>query len=110
MRLRYDKYNRVEPFRIYLGTLDNKKVCCLNGIQPESVKLKLNLNNTYELSFTVDKYISYFGKRYISNGYEWLGTFARLYVENIGWFIMNQPEINNDGISETKEVNYYENK
>lgn len=104
MRLRYDKYNRVEPFRIYLGTLDNKKVCCLNGIQPESVQLKLNLNNTYELSFTVDKYISYFGKRYISNGYEWLGTFARLYVENIGWFIMNQPEINNDGISETKEV------
>lgn len=104
MRLRYDKYNRVEPFRIYIGTLDNKKVCCLNGIQPESVNLKLNLNNTYELSFTVDKYISYFGKRYISNGYEWLGTFARLHVENIGWFIMNQPEINNDGISETKEV------
>lgn len=104
MHLRYDKYNRVEPFRIYLGTLDNKKVCCINGVQPESVELKLKLNNTYELSFTVDKYISYFGKQYLSNGYEWLGTLARLHVENIGWFIMKQPDVGNDGISETKKI------
>lgn len=104
MHLRYDKYNRVEPFRIYLGTLDNKKVCCINGIQPKSVELKLKFNNTYELSFTVDKYISYFGKQYLSNGYEWLGTLARLHVENIGWFIMEQPDADNDGISETKKI------
>lgn len=104
MRVRYDYYNRVEPFRIFLGTLDNKKYCCLNGIQPESVELKLNLNNTYTLSFTVDKYVSYFGKQYESNGYYRLETFSRIYVENIGWFIMSQPTVNNDGISETKEV------
>lgn len=104
MRLRYDKYNRVEPFRIYLGTLDNKLVCCLNGIQPDSVELKLRLNNTYNLSFTVDKYVAYFGKQYESNGYEWLGNLTRIYVENIGWFIMTQPDINHDGISETKEI------
>lgn len=104
MRLRYDKYNRVEPFRIYLGTLDNKKSCCLNGIRPESVNLELKLNNTYNLSFTVDKYISYFGKQYESNGYDWLGKMARIYVENIGWFIMEQPSIDHDGFSETKEV------
>lgn len=104
MRLRYDKYNRVEPFRIYLGTLDNKLVCCLNGIQPDSVELKLRLNNTYNLSFTVQKYVTYFGKQYESNGYEWLGNLTRIYVENIGWFIMRQPDINHDGISETKEV------
>lgn len=104
MRLRYDKYNRVEPFRIYLGTLDNKLVCCLNGIQPDSVELKLRLNNTYNLSFTVQKYVTYFGKQYESNGYEWLGNLTRIYVENIGWFIMTQPDINHDGISETKEV------
>lgn len=104
MRLRYDKYNRVEPFRIYLGTLDNKKTCCLNGIRQESVNLELKLNNTYNLSFTVDKYISYFGKQYESNGYDWLGKMARIYVENIGWFIMEQPSIDHDGFSETKEV------
>lgn len=104
MRLRYDKYNRVEPFRIYLGTLDNKKSCCLNGIRPESVNLELKLNNTYNLSFTVDKYVSYFGKQYESNGYDWLGKMARIYVENIGWFIMEQPSIDHDGFSETKEV------
>ena len=104
MRVRYDYYNRVEPFHIFLGTLDNKKYCCLNGIQPESVELKLNLNNTYTLSFTVDKYVSYFGKQYESNGYYRLETFSRIYVENIGWFIMSQPTVNNDGISETKEV------
>lgn len=104
MRVRYDYYNRVEPFHIFLGTLDNKKYCCLNGIQPESVELKLNLNNTYTLSFAVDKYVSYFGKQYESNGYYRLETFSRIYVENIGWFIMSQPTVNNDGISETKEV------
>lgn len=104
MRLRYDKYNRVEPFRIYLGTLDNKLVCCLNGIQPDSVELKLRLNNTFNLSFTVDKYVTYYGKQYESNGYEWLGNLTRIYVENIGWFIMTQPDINHDGMSETKEV------
>ena len=104
MRLRYDKYNRVEPFRIYLGTLDNKLVCCLNGIRPDSVELKLRFNNTYNLSFTVDKYVAYFGKQYESNGYEWLGNLTRIYVENIGWFIMTQPDINHDGISETKEI------
>lgn len=104
MQIRYDKYNRVEPFRIYLGTLDNKKICCLNGIQPESVQLQLKLNNTYQLTFTVDKYVSYFGKRYESNGYSWLGNLARIYVENIGWFIMSQPEINHDGTTETKDV------
>lgn len=104
MHLRYDKYNRVEPFRIYLGTLDNKKVCCLNGIEPESVQLQEKFNNTYQLSFTVDEYISYFGKRYKSNGYEFLGNLARIYVENVGWFIMSQPDINHDGVCETKDV------
>lgn len=104
MRLRYDKYSRVEPSRIYLGTLDNKKVCCLNGIKPESVQLQEKLNNTYQLSFTVDEYISYFGERYKSNGYEFLGNLARIHVENIGWFVMSQPDINHDGISETKEI------
>lgn len=104
MRLRYDKYNRVDPFRIYLGTLNNKLVCCLNGIRPDSVELKQRFNNTYNISFTVDKYVTYFGKQYESNGYEWLGNLTRIYVENIGWFIMTQPDINHDGISETKEV------
>lgn len=104
MKIRYDHYNRVEPFRIYLGTLDNKKICCLNGIQPESTELKLQLNNTYQLSFTVDRYVSYFGKQYESNGYHMLGSFFRIYVENIGWFIMDQPRIEHNGFSETKEV------
>lgn len=104
MRVRYDYYDRVEPFRIYLGTLDNKKICCLNGIQQESVELKLHLNNTYQLSFTIDKNVSYFGKQYKSNGYDLLDNLSRVYVENIGWFILSQPSIHNDGISETKEV------
>lgn len=104
MYIKYDSYNRVEPFRIYLGTTENRKICCLNGIKPETVSLEINLNNTYNLKFTVDKYISYFGKRYESNGYSWLGNLMRIYVENIGWFIMSQPDINHDGNIETKDV------
>ena len=104
MKLRYDYYNRVEPFRIYLGTLDNKKICCLNGIQPESVRLEMKLNNTYVITFTVDKYVSYFGRQYESNGYRWLENLMRIYVENIGWFIMTQPTVNHDGVCESKEV------
>lgn len=104
MRIRYDYYNRVEPFRIYLADLDCKKICYINGIKPESVQLQLKLNNTFQLSFEVDKYVSYLGKSYESNGYQWLSKWMRLYVENIGWFIMEQPEINHNGISETKNI------
>lgn len=104
MRLQYDKYNRVEPSRIYLGDLENHKVCCLNGIKPETVSLNVKLNNTYSLSFTVDKMISYFGKQYESNGYNWLGNLSRIYVENVGWFVMSQPTIENDGVCETKNI------
>ena len=104
MRLYYDHYHRVEPSKIYLGTLDCKKICCLNGIKPESVNVEKKLNNTYNLSFTVDKYVSYFGEVYESNGYSWLENMMRIYVQNIGWFIMKQPEINHDGITETKDV------
>lgn len=104
MRITYDAYNHIEPYRIYLGTLDNKKICVLNGIRPETVDLRLKLNNAYELTFTVDKYLSFWGNRIESNGYNWLAKWMRIYVENVGWFIMKQPKIDHDGIEETKEV------
>lgn len=104
MKINYDAYNNPEPFRIYFGTMDYRKICVLNGIKPESIDLQLNFNNTSTLSFTVDRYVNYYGESIESNAYNLLDCFMRVYVENVGWFVMDAPTTNNDGISETKEV------
>ena len=104
MKLKLDSRGQAEPFRIYLGTADCRLICALNGIQPESVSLTLNLNNTCELSFTADQYVTEFGETRPSNGYDWLDEMMRVYVDQIGWFILKSPETSHDGNSQTKQV------
>lgn len=102
MKTIYDlRTNYAIPPKIYLGGLDNSFVCALNGIQEKTFSLVQKFNNCYEMSFTVDKYIN--GET-ISNGYDYLGEFVNLYVENLGWFIMGEPQIANDGYNESKIV------
>jgi len=104
MKTNYNIYNQAEPARIYLGTVDYRKICVLNGIRPDSVNLNLKLNNTFDLSFTADRYIDAYGKEIESNGYDLLDEAMRIYVENIGWFIMQAPSIENDGQTESKSI------
>lgn len=62
------------------------------------------MNNTYELSFDLNRYISIIGRQVESNAYNLVDILMRLYVSNIGWFVIQTPTINNNGIKETKSI------
>lgn len=104
MNIAFDAYHNMEPARIHLAAPGGKLLTALNGVQPDSVSLKLQLNNTYELSFTVDRYITVEGAVIESNGYQLLDEKMKLYLEGVGWFIMKTPSLSNDGASESKSV------
>lgn len=110
MVVNFDKYGNVEPSKIYLATPDKQIVCALNGVIENSVNMTLNANNTSEISFEVDKYISQYNsqsKQFVkkqSNGYDKLGWLMKIYVTNIGWFIMSEPSTNSESDKETKTI------
>lgn len=106
MKIYYDDFQRPEPSKVYLCTPTHKILCPLNGVQEDSFSLKENLNNAYEISFDVDRFIINEEKKQVeSNGYEWIQLMMRLYVDNIGWFICSPPSVSNDGLKEIKTVN-----
>lgn len=104
MDIRYNAYGYPERPKIYLANINRQLICPLNGVQENSCSLSMNLNNTFELSFTVDRHLNIYGNLCESNGYNLLEEFMRIYVENIGWFIMKSPQIDNNGNTETKTV------
>ena len=57
MKIYYDDFQRPEPSKVYLCTPTHKILCPLNGVQEDSFSLKENLNNAYEISFDVDRFI-----------------------------------------------------
>lgn len=144
MRIFYDKYNQPIAPRVYLGTPNNKIICAIDGIDPNSFDLKPNLIGTYSLSFDINKYlnlqipvnkvvgtegtiidekrsnivdessnhvaypktIEYYETRKIrSNSYDLAGILMRIYIENVGWFIMQAPEEHDDGDKAYKTIN-----
>lgn len=118
MRIFYDKYNQPIAPRVYLGTPNNKIICAVDGIDPNSFDLKPNLTGTSSLSFNINKYlkleipcttksgIEYFKSTYLrSNSYDLAGILMRIYIENVGWFIMQAPEEHDDGDKSYKTIN-----
>lgn len=108
MNIQFNRNKQADPPCFYLGTPDNHLLCPLNAVRPDSVSLTLNLNDTAQLSFTYDKYITrqdrYFEGQTLSNGYDLLNDFMRIYIEDIGWFIMSAPQVSSDGTKECKKV------
>lgn len=104
MKIYFDKSKRPEPSKIYLATSDHRILCALNGIDESSCYFTANLNNVYEISFDINRYINISGKTIESNGYHLINVLMRLYVTNIGWFIISPPSVHNDGIKETKSI------
>ena len=106
MKIYFDDFQRPEPSKVYLATPTHKILCVLNGIQEDTFSLKENLNNAYEISFDVDRFIvDEECKQIESNGYEWIQLMMRLYVDGIGWFVCSSPTVSNDGFKEVKTVN-----
>lgn len=95
--LNYDIYNRVEPSKIYLSKPKKHLLGVLNGVDEQSCKVTLKANNTFTLTFDVNRYVD--GKE--SNYYSNIDVLMELYVSSIGWFkVIQSPEINFDGNNE----------
>lgn len=93
--------------KIYLCTPSREKVTVLNGIQTDSVDFHALAKGYSELSFEVDRFLSIDGEFIQSNGYDDLKPYMYLYLEDIGYFQMQAPSVNNDGNQETKSVTSY---
>ena len=109
MNLNYDRYNRPIIPKIFLGTPNNKIICQLDGIDASTFKYNPNFVNTHTISFDVNRKYSYMNLNgetieTESNAFKLIGLFLRIYVENIGWFIIDPPESNNDGTQEKYSI------
>ena len=105
MQINRDYYNRIEPSRIYLATPSKRILCALNSIDTSEVSFTGNANDISTISFTITQYIENDkGKRIPANGYDLISRYIKLYVTNIGWFILDSPTTHHTGTYEYKEI------
>lgn len=104
MQIYFDTYHRPQPPKIYLATANKKILCALNGIDETSFKFTPNLNNLYDVTFDLYRFINVGDQQIESQGYDLVSVLMRLYIDGIGWFIMEAPRINNDGLKEIKSI------
>lgn len=93
--------------KIYLSDPGGNKLAVLNGVVTDSVQLSKRSKDYTTLSFDVDQYIIIEDEQIQSNRYDDLKVGMYLCLEDIGLFIMEQPEVNNDGIKEVKSITAY---
>lgn len=103
----YTKFNPIsslqyiDPSEIYLAKPGHRMIGRLNGIDEESCVLEINLNNTSVLEFSIPRIVD--GE--LTNYYDLIDRHYELYVTHFGWFKINEePEIDNDGNTETKII------
>ena len=105
MQINRDYYNRIESSRIYLATPNRRILCALNSVDTSEVSFTGNANDISTVSFTVAQYIENDrGKRIFSNGYELISRYMKLYITNIGWFVLDSPSTHHTGTYEYKEI------
>ncbi|MBE5922094.1 MAG: hypothetical protein E7269_05020 [Lachnospiraceae bacterium] len=93
--------------KIYLCRPNLTPITVLNGVKTDSVNYDEHVKDFSTLSFEVDEYIVIDGKQVKSNGYDLLDVYLNLYLEDIGYFQMQYPNVNNDGVKETKSITAY---
>lgn len=102
--------------KIYLCRPNKDVLCLLNGVEIDSVNYVCNLKDYDELSFTVDRYINVYdhdlgvNKLVETNYYDDINVYLLLYLEDIGYFQIQEPSIVFDGEKETKEITAYSNE
>ena len=104
MELVFDKYKRPQRAKMYVATPSRVPICPITGIKEETVKLTRNVNNTYTITFVVTRFIDIDGQKMATPSYDYLDLSMRIYVENLGWFILETPVVDNDGMMETKTI------
>lgn len=102
-----DIFNHTEPYDFYLVNPEGKAICALNSIDTSTTSLTATLNDRWELSFSVEKYIDANNDAnfVLSNGYEYLDKGMEIYIDRIGYFVITEvPSVQFDGYSEMKTV------
>lgn len=102
--------------KLYLCRPNKDILCVLNGVDINTVSYQTNLKDYDTLSFQMNRYINvydwYNGKNVFveSNGYEDINVYLLVYLEDIGYFQIQEPEIEFDGDKEFKTINGYSNE
>lgn len=109
MNIVFNHYNEPIQGHVYLGTPNGKILCAINGIEESTFQLTSKFNNTFELTFDLNENILIqdgkgLSKLVHSNVYDLVGWLMRVYVENVGWFIMEHPKITDDGMKQIKTI------
>ena len=100
-RYTYLDSGEIDTTKIYLARPGQRILGVLNGIDESTCSLTRRLNDTDELSFTVNRIVD--GE--VSSFYDRIERHYELYIPNEGWFkIVDEPELSNDGNVETKSV------
>lgn len=107
MKINYDTYGRIEPSRIYLAKPNKKRICALNSVDIPSVEFIGNANSVSEFSFNIYEYINRNGKLINASGYELISKNMKLFISNIGWFVLDAPVSHNNGNYEYKDIHAY---
>ena len=100
-RYTYSGNGSIDTNKIYLARPGQRILGVLNGVDESTCSLTRRLNDTDELSFTVNRIID--GE--VSSFYDKIERHYELYIPAEGWFkIVDEPELTNDGNVETKSV------
>lgn len=82
--------------KIYLCRPDRTVICALNGVQIKSVEYEQQLKDFNRLTFNVDRYIDVDGEYVESAGYEKLKDHMTIYLEELDYFQLQEPSLQND--------------
>lgn len=105
MKIVYDYYGRVDPSRAYLAKPDKTLLCALNSIDVLSVSFTGNANDLSSISFNINQFVEIDAGLVEANGYNLVSKNMKLYISNIGWFIMDTPISHHTGLREYKTIN-----
>lgn len=106
MVINYDKDKIVQP-KIFLAKPGEKPLCVINGIQDDSCQFSQNLKQFDTLSFDMDRYVYDEETTDLveTNYYSSINVRMELFLENVGWFRINeQPTIEFSGSDEVKNI------
>lgn len=107
LRLPYDllSQNYIKP-KLFLCETNKQKICELDTID---MKASLKFNAYSELTFTVPRTYTNMitGKTQVNPFYNKIEALRLVYLQGFGYFEIQEPEIESDGIREAKNVTAY---